>query len=136
MFDGIERVNRRVGDMRETAAGTVQIATLPTLAENLVAPTSVAFRQQWPHIQISVSTSSDNLSAADAVMHERADLAILLSPTRHEAERPRNARLFDLCPVDLVCLVHPASPLASRQAVGPVPPEPYPRISFHRTLPR
>lgn len=135
IFDSIERVNRLVGDMRETTAGTVHIATLPTLAENLVAPTSVEFRKAWPQIQISVTTSSDNLSAAEAVAQERADLGILLSPTRHEAERLRGARVIDLCTVDMVCLVHPDSPLAGRQVVTPADLEPYPLISFDRSLP-
>lgn len=135
VFDGIEHVNRLIDDLRQTGAGAVHIATLPTLAENLVAPASAAFQKRWSRIQISVATASDNLSVADAVMHGRAEFGILLSPSRRETDRLRGARLTELCVADMVCLVHPDNPLAGRRAVSPADLEPYPLISFSRNLP-
>jgi DNA-binding transcriptional LysR family regulator len=134
VFEGIGRVNRLVDDMREMTVGTVQIATLPTLAENLVAPTSAEFRRAWPHIQISVF-AADNVDVAESVQQERVDFGIVLSPLSHHDGRLVEARLIDICAADLVCVVHPDSPLAQRQVVRPEDLAPYPLISFDRNLP-
>src|SRR5690349_11759157 len=34
VFNGVERINRVIDDMRVTAVGTIQIAATPTLADN------------------------------------------------------------------------------------------------------
>src|SRR5687767_21317 len=45
IFEGVERVNRLIEDMRDQKAGMVHIAATPTLADNLVPPAIALFRR-------------------------------------------------------------------------------------------
>ncbi|GAB3326365.1 LysR substrate-binding domain-containing protein [Bordetella tumulicola] len=132
-FDSIARVNRRVEDMRELTEGSVQISTVPTVAENLLAPTSFRFRQEWPQIQVSV-IATDNVSVSDCVFQERVDFGIVLSPLSQDG-RMIEGRLTDLCEAELVCVVPENCPLAKLSVVTPHDLEPYPLISFDKNLP-
>lgn len=133
IFDSIARVNRLVDDMRELTEGSVQISTVPTIAENLLAPTSVRFREDWPQIQISV-IATDNVSVSDSVFQERVDFGIVLSPLSQDG-RMIEGRLTDLCEAELVCVVPEDCPLAKLAVVTPRDLEPYPLISFDKNLP-
>jgi len=133
IFDGIAHVNRRLADMRTQTRGTVQIATVLTLAENLLAPTCTAFHQHWPQIQIEVITT-DNATIADSVFQERVDFGLVLSPLIRD-ERVIDGRLTDLCEADLVCVMPDRHPLARLPVVRPQDLAPYPLISFNADLP-
>ncbi|MGP1613759.1 MAG: LysR substrate-binding domain-containing protein [Pollutimonas bauzanensis] len=133
LFDGIARVNRLVGDMRTLTEGTIQIATVPTIAENLLTPTSVKFREEWPQIQISV-IATDNVSVSDHVFQERVDFGIVLAPLSEDG-RMIEGRLIDLCEAELVCVVPEESPLARLPVLRPQDLAPYPLISFNKNLP-
>jgi DNA-binding transcriptional LysR family regulator len=134
IFDSIERVNRLMDDMREMTVGTVQVAAVPTLADNLLSPTIAEFQKSWPHIQISVFTL-DNLGVFENVVQERVDFGLGLSPLHHRDGRMVEGRMSDLCASELVCVVHPDSPLATRESVTPADLAPYPLISFGKTQP-
>jgi DNA-binding transcriptional LysR family regulator len=134
IFDGIERVNRLMDDMREMTVGTVQVATVPTLADNLLSLTIASFQKSWPHVQISVFTV-DNVGVFENVMQERVDFGLALSPLNHRDGRMVDGRLTDVCTAELVCVVHPDSPLAALDVVTPADLAPYPLISFGKSLP-
>jgi DNA-binding transcriptional LysR family regulator len=134
IFDSIERVNRLMDDMREMTVGTVQVATVPTLADNLLSPTIATFQKNWPHIQIGVFTV-DNVGVFENVMQERVDFGLALSPLNHRDGRMVDGRVADICTSELVCVVHPDSPLAAREVVTPADLAPYPLISFGKSLP-
>lgn len=133
IFDGIARVNHMVDDMRESTDGSVQIFTVPTIAENLLAPTSMRFREDWPQVQISV-IATDNVSVSDSVFQEHADFGIVLSPLSQDG-RMIEGRLIDLCEAELVCVVPRDCPLAKLPVVTPHDLAPYPLISFDKNLP-
>jgi len=133
IFDGIAHVNRQVADMRTQAKGTIRIATVLTLAENLLAPTCTAFRQHWPQVQIEAITT-DNVSIAESVFQERVDFGLVLAPLTKD-ERAIDARLTDLCEADLVCVMPSSHPLAAQPVVRPQDLAPYPLISFNADLP-
>ena len=129
IFDGVERVGRLLEDMRDAKVGTIQIAATPTLAENLLPPAVTAFKQSRPHVQITIH-SMDNISVVNSVIDEHVDFGLVLSPLSHF-----DARLFELCSAELICVVHPDNPLAARSQVTPKDLESYPLISFSRSLP-
>jgi len=133
IFDGIAYVNRQVADLRTQARGTIRIATVLTLAENLLAPACIAYRRHWPHIQIEVITT-DNVSIAEGVFQERVDFGLVLAPLIHD-ERVIEGRLVDLCEADLVCVMPERHPLARLAQVRPQDLAPYPLISFNADLP-
>jgi len=133
IFDGIAHVNRQVSDMRSQTGGEIRIATMLTLAENLLAPTCLAFRQQWPQIEISVITT-DNVSIAESVFQERVDFGLVFSPLTKD-ERAIDGRLSELCEADLVCVMPNHHPLAHLPVVQPQDLAPYPLISFNKDLP-
>jgi DNA-binding transcriptional LysR family regulator len=129
VFEGVERVGRLIQDMRDTSIGSVQIAATPTLADHLVPPAVVAFRLARPRIQVAIHTR-DNLSVVEAVMQERVDFGLVLTPLGQP-----DARLVTLCTGALVCVVPTGHPLAARAAVHLRDLAPFPLISFSRSLP-
>lgn len=129
IFDGVERVNRLVDDMRDTNIGTVQIAATPTLADNLLPPAVALFQRSRPWIQITIHTM-DNLGVVNTVAADRVDFGLVLTPLGQP-----DAELIELCAAELICVVHPNHPLAGSGVVGPKDLAPYPLISFSRALP-
>ncbi len=129
LFDGFDRVNRLVEDMRDTTVGAVHIAATPTLADNLLPPAVAAFQKTRPNVRLTIHTM-DNFSVIDHVVQEHVDFGLVLSPIAHLDARP-----IALCAAPLVCLVHEESPLATRTSVTPKDLAPYPLISFNRSLP-
>jgi DNA-binding transcriptional LysR family regulator len=129
VFEGVERINRLVEDMRDASIGSVHVAATPTLADNFLPPALAVFQRMRPRIQITIHTM-DNLSVVDTVMQERVDFGLVLTPLGEP-----DARLVELCAGELICVVQPDHPLAVREAVEPADLAPYPLISFSRSLP-
>ncbi len=129
VFDGVERIGRLLGDMRETNIGTIEVAVTPTLADNLLPPAVAAFQAARPGIRITIRTM-DNLGVVDAVMQERVDFGLVLTPLGQP-----HGRLIALCAGALVCVVAPGHALAGRHTVTPHDLAPYTLISFSRSLP-
>lgn len=129
VFSGLERIDRLVGDIRDTSVGSVVIAATPALADNLLPGAIAAFRRARPRIQITVQTM-DNLATVDAVTQGGVDFGLVLTPIADV-----DARLVPLCAGALVCVTPHGHPLAGREVVGPGDLAPYPLISFSRSLP-
>jgi len=129
VFDGIERINRLVGDMRDTNVGSVQVASTATLADNVLALAVAEFQRSRPQIQVTIRTT-DIPSVVASVVQEHVDFGLILSPSiQHEA------RALELCKGQLVAVVHPGHPLAGRGVIGPADIAPHPLISFSRAQP-
>lgn len=129
VFKGLERIDRLVSGIRDAGLGSVVIAATPTLADNLLPSAVATLRRTRPRIQITVQTM-DNLSVVEAVTQGGVDFGLVLTPIAET-----DARLVPLCAAALVCVVPPDHPLAGRAAVTPRDIEPYPLISFSRSLP-
>ena len=129
VFNGVDRINRVIEDMRVTAVGTIQIAATPTLADNLLPPAISLFQQTRPNVRITVE-AMDNFSVVNEVAREHVDLGLALSPFMHV-----DARQIDLCSAELICVVRRDSPLARQSSVTPRDLADYPLISFRKTLP-
>ena len=129
VFNGVDRINRVIEDMRVTAVGTIQIAATPTLADNLLPPAIALFQQTRPNVRITVE-AMDNFSVVNEVAREHVDLGLALSPFMHV-----DARQIDLCSAELICVVRRDSPLARQSSVTPRDLADYPLISFRKTLP-
>jgi DNA-binding transcriptional LysR family regulator len=129
VFDGLDRVNRLVEDLRDSNVGTIQVAATPTLAENLLPRATALFQQTRPQIQITILTM-DNLAAVTHVEEKRVDFGVVLSPVVHV-----EAQVIDLCTSELICVVHPEHALATRASVEPRDLIQFPLISFSRNLP-
>ncbi len=121
--------------MREMTVGTVQIASVPTLADNLLSPTIAEFQKSWPHIQISVFTVDNHRRLRKRRAGSAWIFGLGLSPLHHRDGRMVKERISDVCAAELVCVVHPDSPLAARVSVTPADLAPYPLISFGKTQP-
>ena len=129
VFEGVERVNRLIEDMRDQKVGTIHIAATPTLADNLVPPAVALFRKTRPHVRITIHTM-DNLSVVAKVDNEQADFGLALSPAG-----VREGRIVELGAADLVCIVPSGHALAGRVSVTPHDLADVPLISFSRSLP-
>ncbi len=129
VFKGLERIDRLVGHIHDASVGSVVVAATPTLADNLLPVAIAALRRARPRIQIAIQTM-DNLSAVEAVTQGGVDFGLVLTPIAET-----DARLVPLCAADLVCVVPPGHALAAHAAVTPKDLEPYPLISFSRSLP-
>lgn len=129
MFDGVERIDRLLGDIRDTSVGAVHIAVTPTLADNLLPRAIARFQVALPRIGLTLRTM-DNLSVVEAVAQERVDFGLVLTPLGEPA-----ARLVPLCTGALIVVVPPGHALAGRPSVTPQDLAPYPLISFSRNLP-
>jgi len=129
VFDGVDRINRLIDDMRVSNVGTIQIAATPTLAENLLPRAIALFQQSRPNVRVTIHTM-DNLSVVDHVAQEHVDFGLALSPFRHV-----DARQIELCAADLVCVVSADHPLARRASVTLKDFSAVPLISFSKTLP-
>jgi DNA-binding transcriptional LysR family regulator len=129
VFDGVERINRLIDDMRVSNVGTVQIAATPTLAENVLPRAVALFQRSRPNVRVTIHTM-DNFNVVDHVAQEHVDFGLALSPFLHV-----DARQIELCAADLVCVVGRESPLAGRSSVAPKDLSAVPLISFSKTLP-
>jgi DNA-binding transcriptional LysR family regulator len=129
IFDGIERVQRLVEQLKDSKIGLIRVAATPTLADNLLAVACRNFLSTRPQVQLSIHTMP-NYEVADNVMTERVDLGFVLSP-----EKYLDARVVDLCSSELVCVAPADHPLAKRDSVHPRELAKFPLISFSRSLP-
>ena len=129
IFEGVDRVNRLVEDMRDQKVGTVHIAATPTLADNLVPPAVALFRKTRPNVRVTIHTM-DNLSVVSTVAKEQVDIGLALSPAGW-----REGRVVELGSANLVCIVAREHPLAGRVSVTPHDLADEPLISFSRSLP-
>ncbi len=96
IFEGVDRVNRLIQDMRDQRVGMVHIAATPTLADNLVPPAVALFRKARPHVRVTIHTM-DNLSVVASVAKEQVDFGLALSPAGW-----REGRVLELGTADLV----------------------------------
>jgi len=129
IFEGVDRVNRLVEDMRDQKVGTVHIAATPTLADNLVPPAVALFRKTRPQVRITIHTM-DNLSVVANVAKEQVDFGLGLSPAGF-----REGRIVELGAGDLICIVPKDHALARQTCVTPHDLADVPLISFSRSLP-
>ena len=129
IFESFERVNRLVNDMQDFNAGVIRVAATPVLADNILPAALARFHGRRPRVQITLQTM-DNPGVVNAVSQNRVDFGLVLTPLG----RPE-ARLIELCAAELIAVVHPDHPLASRHIVSPPDLIPYPLISFSRSMP-
>jgi DNA-binding transcriptional LysR family regulator len=129
LFDGIDRINRLVSEMKDVNIGTVQISATPTLAENLLPRALLQLQKSRPNVQVTIHTMNNN-DVVTSVVEEHVDLGLTLAPLGHV-----EARSIELCEVDLICVVNRQNPLVGRATVTLRDLAPYPLISFSRNLP-
>ena len=129
LFDGMDRINRLVLEMKDVNIGTVHIAATPTLAENLLPRAIKQVQSARPNLQVIVDTMNNNDVAA-SVVEQQVDLGLILAPLGHV-----EVKTIELCEVDLICVVNRHNPLAGRKSVTLKDLSPYPLISFSRNLP-
>lgn len=129
IFDGVERVQRLVEELKDSKVGLIRIAATPILAENLLSLASRQFLDARPQVQLSIHTMP-NYEVVDHVMTDRVDLGFVLSP-----EKYLDTRVIDLCASELVCVVPTDHPLAKQGQVTPHDLTQFPLISFSRSLP-
>ena len=129
IFDGVERVQRLVEELKDAKIGLIRIAATPVLADNLLSLASRSFLGTRPQVQLSIHCMP-NYEVADHVMTERVDLGFVLSP-----EKYLDTRVIDLCASELVCVVPANHPLAQHDRVSPRDLTKFPLISFSRSLP-
>lgn len=128
IYDEIDYVLKAAEDMRTLRGGRVTLVSNPSIASTVLARAIAGFTRDSPDIRIQIR-SALNYEIADAVAarHAEIGLGFDLVPTRDLRIRPLgHSSLVCVCPAD-----HPA---ASLQQVSPADLEPYPLISFARSL--
>lgn len=129
IFDGVERVQRLVEELKDSKVGLIRVAATPILADNLLSFASRQFLDERPQVQLSIHTMP-NYEVVDLVMTDRVDLGFVLSP-----EKYLDTRVIDLCASELVCVAPASHPLARLDRVTPHDLSQFPLISFSRSLP-
>jgi DNA-binding transcriptional LysR family regulator len=129
MFDGVERIDRLLADLRDATVGAVHLAVTPTLADNLLPRAIARFQVARPRIALTIRTM-DNLGVVDAVAQGRVDFGLVLTPLGEP-----EAKLVPLCTGALIVVVPRGHALAGRDSVTPSDLATYPLISFSRNLP-
>jgi len=129
VFEGVERINRLVEEMRDISVGSVHVAVTPALTESLLPQAVARLQRSRPGIQIAID-SVDILGVTEMVTQERVDFGLVLAPLGHA-----DARLVPLYGGALVAVVAPDHPLAGQPHVTPADLAAHPLISFSRIHP-
>lgn len=129
MFDGVERIDRLLADLRDMTAGAVHLAVTPTLADNLLPRAIARFQLARPRIALTIR-AMDNLDVVQAVTQGRVDFGLVLTPLGEP-----EARLVPLCSGALIAVVPRGHALACKTSVTADDLATYPLISFSRNLP-
>ncbi|GMG82470.1 LysR family transcriptional regulator [Paralimibaculum aggregatum] len=106
-----EAFDRLAGDLRDTVAGRISIAALPTLANVFLPSVVTEFQRRHPTVRIAVDVLP-SLRIVDQVNDGHVDIGLLGDST----EMPTN-KSEDLFECASVCIMRPDHPLAERSHV-------------------
>lgn len=129
IFDGMERVQRLVEDLRDVKVGLIRIAATPILADSLLALACRDFLRKHAKVQLSIR-AMPNYEVAEQVVAERVDLGLVLSP-----EKYLDTRVTDLYTSDLVCVAPIDHPIAKHEKVSGKELVQFPHVAHSRSLP-
>lgn len=113
LFTQLSTINSRVGELRDERAGSLSIATIPTLTNWLLPRAIAALRRERPHAQIRIETA-EQPSLVRQIKQEGVDIGFTFSPIMElgVAAEP----VFE---TRTVCLMLPDHPLSTRKVLRP-----------------
>jgi DNA-binding transcriptional LysR family regulator len=108
LFTQLSTLKSRVGELRDERAGSLSIATIPTLTNWLLPKAVAALRRERPHAQVRIETC-DQPILLRLIKQEGADIGFTFSPIMEPgvAAEP----IFQ---TRTVCLMLPDHPLGGR----------------------
>lgn len=111
LFTQLSTINSRVGELRDERAGSLSIATIPTLTSWLLPRAVAALRRERPHAQIRIETA-EQPSLVRQIKQEGVDIGFTFSPIMEPG-----VAVEPIFETRTVCLMLPDHALASRKAL-------------------
>jgi len=121
----LSEIITRAGDLQGLRSGHVAIGATPSLATALLPGLLARFHRRYPGITLEV-TERDSLQLAGALEDGTLDIAIAIFPLRHP-----DVEHVALATEELVVVVAPDHPLATRSDVRVGDLDGVPMIMFH-----
>jgi DNA-binding transcriptional LysR family regulator len=111
LFTQLSTLKSRVGELRDERAGSLSIATIPTLTNWLLPKAVTALRRERPHAQVRIETC-EQPTLVRLIKQEGADIGFTFSPIMEPgvAAEP----IFQ---TRTVCLMLPDHPLGTRRVL-------------------
>ena len=113
VFQGMERIERYVDDLREKRAGRLRLGCLPGLGLRVVPDLVARFALKRPNVDLTVHVRT-SAKIADWALGEQIDLGISLLRMDHPS-----VTVEPLARVDGVCILPVGHPLAARDTITP-----------------
>jgi DNA-binding transcriptional LysR family regulator len=128
IYDEIDSVLRAADDLRTVHGGRLTIVANPSIASTVIARAIAEFMRTRPDVRVHVR-SALNFEIADTVMAHRADIGF-----GFDLPGSRDLEMMTFGLSRLVCVCPADHPLADIDPIGPADIDPYPLISFNRSL--
>lgn len=107
IIDGLHRIGRLLGDLREASTGRVRLALPAVLADALLPHALTSFQRELATLNLQILSTEDPVTDVES---DNADLGLALGPVAD-----RHASTNDIGLTSLVCAMHVDHPLARRR---------------------
>ena len=131
LLPAVERVfthhgllDSRVAELRDAQAGSLTVATIPTLTGWLMPQALQRFRHERPRVRFMLE-ARDNAGVTELVRREDADIGLLYAPIDDPALGAE-----PLLSTSMVCIMPPDHPLAAQATVDAAALAPYTPITL------
>lgn len=129
VFEGMRHVQRLLSDLKDQAAGFVNIGSVPVVTDALMPHLLKHFHASHPKIQVNLF-GMNNDEVIDHIESDRVDFGLTLS-----SYPSQTSHIIDLIHTPLVFISHESHPLAQKQRIVPDDLSDAQLITFNRTLP-
>ncbi|MGK6317322.1 LysR family transcriptional regulator [Neorhizobium sp. DT-125] len=113
IFENVEFARRAAIELKDSLSGRIKIASIPTLATELLPAPIASFMKQRPGVNIGLKVLPTK-QVVDRVARQQVDLGILYGPIGHSA-----LMVKDLCVTEIVAVVPRSHRLAEKGEITP-----------------
>jgi DNA-binding transcriptional LysR family regulator len=113
LFSQFSTLESRANELRDGRAGSLSIATIPTLTHRLIPKACAALRGERPHVRIEIEATTF-LELINLIKQEIADVGFGYGPTMEHG-----VAVEAIFQTRIVCFVPEHHPLANRKALCP-----------------
>jgi|HigsolmetaAR204D_1030405.scaffolds.fasta_scaffold02078_8 DNA-binding transcriptional LysR family regulator len=129
IFDNVEKMRQATFDFRDSLSGRIQVASVPTLAETMLAAPVARFLRSRPRVSLSVKLLTTE-QIVNRVALRQADLGLVYGPIDDTAINAVNLR-----PAKVTCFVNRRHRLSGNSTIRAADLKGERIISFHRYTP-
>jgi DNA-binding transcriptional LysR family regulator len=113
VFYSVSIVEKYARDLRDAQTGVLTLACTPTMSCSFVTGAIARFRRQRPKVRIWLQTATTK-EILDLAASAQVDLGVIYSPAEHPA-----VSVTPLFETELMCVMAPDHPLASKASLRP-----------------